>query len=238
MAGHSQFKNIMHRKGKQDKIRAKNFSKLSREITVAAKAGLPDPAANSRLRLAIQNARAENLPKDNIERAIKKATEKGAADLKEIVYEGKGPYGIAFMVETATDNPTRTIANLRTYFSRNSGSIGVTGSVEFLFERKCVFKIERDPKIDLDELELELIDYGCEEIGADETEIVMYGGFESFGAIQKFLDSKGYPIITSEFERIPTDPKELTDEQAEEVEKLIEKLEDDDDVVSVFHTMG
>ena len=214
------------------------FTKYGKQISVAVKSGGPHPESNALLRAIIQNAKAANMPKDNIERAIKKATEKGAADLKEIVYEGKGPYGIAFMVETATDNPTRTIANLRTYFSRNSGSIGVTGSVEFLFERKCVFKIERDPKIDLDELELELIDYGCEEIGADETEIVMYGGFESFGAIQKFLDSKGYPIITSEFERIPTDPKELTDEQAEEVEKLIEKLEDDDDVVSVFHTMG
>jgi YebC/PmpR family DNA-binding regulatory protein len=178
------------------------------------------------------------MPKDNIERAIKKATEKGAAELKEVVYEGKGPYGIAFMIETATDNPTRTIANLRTYFSRNSGAIGTSGSVEFLFERKCVFKIERLPSIDVDELELELIDHGGEEVGADETEIVIYGAFESFGSIQKFLESKGYAVVTSEFERIPTDTKELTEEQAEEVEKLIEKLEEDEDVQGVFHNMA
>jgi YebC/PmpR family DNA-binding regulatory protein len=217
---------------------SKTFTKYGKQISMAVKSAGPHPESNAMLRAIIQNAKVANMPKDNIERAIKKATEKGAAELKEIVYEGKGPHGIAFMIDTATDNPTRTIANLRTYFSRTGGAIGVSGSVEFLFERKSVFKIERDPKIDLDELELELIDHGGEEVGEDETEIVIYGAFESFGSIQKFLEGKGYQVLTSDFERIPNDTKELTEEQMADVEKLIEKLEEDEDVQGIFHNMG
>jgi len=205
---------------------------------MAVKSGGPHPESNPILRAIIQNAKTANMPKDNIERAIKKASEKGAAEVKEVVYEGKGPHGIAFMVDTATDNPTRTVANLRSYFSRCGGALGTSGAVEFLFERKSVFKIQRTDGIDLDELELELIDFGGEEVGADEDEIMIYGAFESFGAIQKYLESKGFQVLSSEFERIPNDTKELSDEQAADVEKLIEKLEEDEDVQGVWHTMG
>jgi YebC/PmpR family DNA-binding regulatory protein len=220
---------------------SKTFTKIGKQIAIAVKEGGPDPTGNSSLRVIIQNAKSVNMPKDNIERAIKKAAEKGNNDsFKEIVYEGYGMHGIAFVVETATDNHTRTIANVRNCFKRANGSVGTTGSNEFLFERKCMFRIPLDPNQDMEELEFELIDYGGDEVDVDEeeNEVIIYGEFTAFGKLQQYFEEKGVEILTAEFERIPHDTKELTDEQAEDIEKLIESLEDDDDVVSVFHTMG
>lgn len=216
---------------------AKTFTKIGREISIAVKNGGPDPQSNMRLRALIQNARAANMPKDNIERAIKKATAKDEAEYKEMVYEGYGPHGIAIMVETATDNPTRTVANVRACFSKYGGSLGTSGSVEFLFERKCVFRLRRPEGLDLESFEFEMIDYGVEEIGDEDDELVLYGAFESFGAIQKALEDRKLEIISSDFERVPMDTKELSPEAEAEVEKLIDRMQEDDDVVNVFHTM-
>ncbi|MBC7391162.1 MAG: YebC/PmpR family DNA-binding transcriptional regulator [Opitutaceae bacterium] len=213
------------------------FTKYGRDIAMAVKSGGPSLDGNSRLRAIVQSARGDNMPKDNIERAIKNASDKSSADFKELVYEGKGPFGIAILVETATDNPTRTVANLRVIFNRNGGTLGNSGSIDFLFDRKCRFKIANN-NINVEELEFELIDFGAEEASEDEDGIVIYGEFESFGSIQKFLEEKGYQIITAEFERIPNDTKELTREQQEEVYKIVEKLEEDDDVQNVYTTMA
>lgn len=217
---------------------ARVFTRLGKEITMAAKAGGPDPDNNPRLRALISTARTENMPKDNIERAIKRAVEKDISDYKEIVYEGYGPHGIAFLVETATDNSTRTVANVRSYFNKFGGSLGTSGSVEFMFEKKCVFKIKSASPVDLEELELELIDFGAEEVFADEDSIVIYGTFESYGQIQKFIEEKGFELVSGAFERIPnTELKELPEDQKAEIEKLIERFENDDDVQNVYHTM-
>jgi YebC/PmpR family DNA-binding regulatory protein len=217
---------------------ARVFTKLGKQITIAAKSGT-DPATNPGLRAIIQNAKAENMPKDNIERAIKRAVEKDQSDYKELVYEGYGPQGVAFIIETATDNPTRTVANIRSYFNKYNGSLGTSGSVEFMFDHKCVFKVVAKEGIDIEELELELIDYGAEELFPDENQIMIYGVFESFGSIQKYLEENGYEIINASFDRIPTgELKMLTAEQAVELNKLIEKFHDDDDVQNVFHNMS
>jgi len=217
---------------------AKVFTRLGKEITMAAKSGGTDPDNNPRLRALISSARAENMPKENVERAIKRAVEKDHSDYKEVVYEGYGPHGIAFLVETATDNTTRTVANVRSYFNKLNGSLGTSGSVEFMFEKKCVFKI-KDTGIDIDELELELIDFGAEEVFPDEDTVMIYGAFESYGSIQKFIEEKGYELISGTFERIPTvELKKLNDEQKIEIEKLIERFENDDDVQNVYHTMA
>ncbi len=217
---------------------ARVFTRLGKEITMAAKAGGPDPDNNPRLRALISTARTENMPKENIERAIKRAVEKDISDYKEIVYEGYGPHGIAFLVETATDNSTRTVANVRSYFNKFGGSLGTSGSVEFMFEKKCVFKIKSASPVDLEELELELIDFGAEEVFADEDSIVIYGTFESYGQIQKFIEEKGFELVSGAFERIPnTELKELPEDQKAEIEKLIERFENDDDVQNVYHTM-
>ena len=217
---------------------SRTFTRIGKEITIAAKAGGPDPDTNPRLRVLMQNAKAANMPKDTVERAIKKATEKDSSDYKEIVYEGYGPYGIAIVVEAATDNNTRTVANVRSYFNKHGGNLGTQGSLAFLFDHKSVFKIKPKDGMDLEELELELIDYGVDELEADEEEIVAYGAFEEFANIQKYLEENGYEIISSEFERIPNDLKEITPEQRESVMKLLEKLEDDEDVQNVFHNMS
>lgn len=218
---------------------ARVFTRLGKEITMAAKSGGTDPDNNPRLRALISNARAENMPKDNIERAIKRAVEKDHSEYKEVVYEGYGPHGIAFLVETATDNTTRTVANIRSYFNKFGGSLGTSGSVEFMFERKSVFKVKSSSPVDIEELELELIDYGAEELFMEEDEIVIYGSFESYGNIQKFIEEKGYELITGGFERIPTtELKQLNAEERIEIEKLIERFENDDDVQSVYHTMA
>ncbi|MDD2197105.1 MAG: YebC/PmpR family DNA-binding transcriptional regulator [Bacteroidales bacterium] len=216
---------------------ARVFTRIGREIMLAAKAGGPDPDTNPRLRLAMQNAKSENVPKENVERAIKKATDKDTKDYKEVVYEGKGPHGVAIVVETATDNPTRTVANVRSYFTKFGGTLGTTGMLDYLFDRKCLFQIEIKEGVDLEELELELIDFGVEEIFEDDGTIMIYAEFSGFGPIQKYLEDNKFEIKTFTFERIPNENKELNEEDQTEVEKLIEKLEEDDDVTNVFHNM-
>jgi len=213
------------------------FTKLGKEIEIAVKSGGPDPTGNPRLRLLIQTGRNENMPKDNIERAIKRAISKDSTDYKDVVYEGYAPYGIAVVVETATDNPTRTVANVRSCFNKYGGSLGTTGMTDFLFERKCTFKVAMKEGLNLEDLELELIDYGLDEAFIDEGEIMIYAEFQSFGPIQKYLEENKFEIKSFAFERIPHETKELTPEQQAEVDKLLEKLEDDDDVTNVFHTM-
>ena len=217
---------------------AKTFTRIGREIAIAVKAGGPDPHSNPRLRVLMQNAKAANMPKENVERAIKKATTKDQADYKELVYEGYGPFGIAVMVETATDNPTRTVANVRSYFNKCGGSLGTSGSVDYMFEHKCNFKVKLKDGIDLEELELELIDAGGQEVFAEDDYVMIYGEFEAFGPIQRYLEENDYEIINAEFERIPQDTKTLSEEQIAEVEKLLIKFEDDDDVTNVFHNMS
>jgi YebC/PmpR family DNA-binding regulatory protein len=216
---------------------ARVFTKLGKEIEIAVKSGGPDPTGNPRLRLLIQTARSENMPKDNIERAIKRAVSKDSTDYKDVVYEGYAPYGIAVVVETATDNPTRTVANVRSCFNKYGGSLGTTGMTDFLFDRKCTFKVAMKEELNLEDLELELIDYGLDEAFIDEDEIMIYAEFQSFGPIQKYLEENKFEIKSFAFERIPHETKELTPEQQAEVEKLLEKLEDDEDVTNVFHTM-
>ncbi len=215
---------------------ARTFTKLGKEITIAVKNGGPDPDGNPRLRALMQNAKAAAMPKENVERAIKKATDKDTSDYKEMVYEGYAPHGIAIVVETATDNTTRTVANVRSYFNKCGGNLGTTGSLSFLFDHKSVFKIKAKDGADMESLELELMDFDAE-IDADEESIVVYGPFEAFNNIQKYLEDNGYEIESSEFERIPNDTKELTAEERADVEKLIDKLEEDEDVQNVFHNM-
>ena len=215
---------------------SKAFTRIGKDIVMAVKEGGPDPDSNSRLRAVIQNAKSVNMPKDNIERAIKRATDKSQGDFKEVLFEGYGPHGIAILIETATDNNTRTVANIRSYFNKCNGSLGTSGSVEFMFDHSCNFRINGEG-VDPEELELDMIDFGAEEVFADEDGIHIYAPFESFGAIQKELESRNIEIISSGFDRIPQVTKELSPEQAEEVEKLLEKIEEDDDVQNVFHTM-
>ncbi|KGN81346.1 transcriptional regulator [Porphyromonas gulae] len=216
---------------------ARVFTKLGKEITIAAKEGGPDVETNPRLRILVQTAKKENMPKENVERAIKKATSKDYTDYKEMNYEGYGPYGIAVFVETATDNTTRTVANVRSYFNKHGGSLGTSGSLEFLFQHKCVFHIVKKDDMDLESLELELIDYGVDELEEDENEIILYGDFSENSNIQKYLEDAGYEIASAEFVRIPNDTKEVTAEQREQIEKLIERIEEDEDVQNVFHNM-
>ena len=228
---------------------AKTFTKLGKEITIAVKNGGPDVTGNPRLRALMAEARAEQMPKENIERAIKKATEAKSGDFKEIVYEGFGPFGIAYLVEAATDNNTRTVANVRSYFNKCGGSLGTTGSVSFMFDHKCVFRIKEDPAkpVDIEELELELIDYGAEEVFKQEVEdedenvtveISIYGDYTAYGNIQKYIEENGFDLISGGFERIPNvDLKDVTPEQRATLEKLTNLLEDDEDVTNVYTTM-
>jgi YebC/PmpR family DNA-binding regulatory protein len=216
---------------------SRTFTRIGKEITIAAKAGGPDPDMNPRLRMLIHNAKAANMPKDTIERAIKKATDKDSSDYKEIVYEGYGPHGIAIVVETATDNNQRTVANVRSYFNKHGGSLGTSGSLSFLFDHKSVFHIKPKEGMDIEELELELIDFGADDFDVDEEEWVIYAPFDQFAALQKYFEEGGFEIASAEFERIPTDYKDVTPEQREAVEKLLDRFEDDDDVQNVFHNM-
>ena len=216
---------------------SRTFTRIGKEITIAVKAGGPDPSANPRLRTLLQNAKSENMPKDTVERAIKKATDKDSSDYKEILYEGYGPYGIAIVVETATDNNTRTVANVRSYFNKFGGSLGTTGCLSFMFEHKCVFRVAGKEGLDLEELELELIDFGVEEIEQDEEDIVISAPFECNSDIQKYLEGNDFEIKSTEFVRIPNDLKEVTPEQREQLDKLLEKFEDDEDVQNVFHNI-
>ena len=224
------------RKMKRWSAMSKAFTRIGKDIVMAVKEGGPDPDSNSRLRAVIQNAKAVNMPKDNIERAIKRASDKSQGDYKEVVFEGYAPHGIAVLVETATDNNTRTVANVRSYFNKCDGSLGTSGSVVFMFDHTCNFRINAEG-LDPEDIELEFIDYGAEEVFADEDGILIYAPFESFGAIQAELESRDIEILSSGFERIPQVTKKLTPEQVEEVEKLLEKLEEDDDVQNVYHTM-
>ena len=216
---------------------ARTFTKIGKEITIAAKAGGTDPDSNPRLRVLIQTAKKENMPKDNVDRAIKRAVEKGMDDYKEINYEGYGPHGIAVFVETATDNNTRTVANIRSYFNKNGGSLGTTGSLEFLFDHKCAFKISRKEGMDLEELELALIDFGVEDIEEEEDGITLYGDFATNAALQSYLEDEGYEIQSVEFVRIPKDYRDVTAEEAADVNKLSDKIEEDEDVQNVFTNM-
>ena len=226
---------------------AKTFTKIGKEITIAVKQGGPDVTGNPRLRALLQTARSENMPKENIERAIKKATDKDQSDYKEMLYEGFGPHGIAILVETATDNTNRTVANVRSYFNKFGGALGTSGSVEFMFDRKCVFKIKDRDDIDLDELELELIDYGAEEVfreGGDPDEdddpkvIMIYGEFTAMNKIQQYLETNNYEIMSATFERFPNgELKKLSPEDQASVEKLNDMIEEDEDVQNVYHNM-
>ncbi|NPB02830.1 MAG: YebC/PmpR family DNA-binding transcriptional regulator [Thermotogae bacterium] len=224
------------------------FPKLGRLITIAAKeGGSPDPEMNAKLRTAIANAKAQNMPKDNIEAAIKRAFNKDAADIKEIAYEAKGPYGTLMYIECATDNPTRTVANVKATLVRNKGELLTSGSLDFMFTRKAVFEFDKRDDLDLEELELELIDYGLEEIeedkvpqenGEDKEIIRIYGEFTSFGELSKALEERGIEVSKAQLQRIPNSPLELSEEQMDEVSILIDKLEEDDDVQVVYTNLA
>jgi len=216
---------------------SRTFTKIGKEITMCVKQSGPDPDGNARLRTLLANARAANMPKDTIERAIKKATDKDASDYKEITYEGYGPFGIAILVEAATDNNTRTVANVRSYFNKFGGNLGTQGSLSFIFAHKSVFRVKPKDGMDMDELELELIDYGVDEIYQEDDTIVIYGEYESFAQIQSYLEENGYEIVSGEFERIPNDLKDVTAEQRETINKLLEKFEEDEDISNVYHNM-
>ena len=224
------------RKMKRWAAMSKAFTRIGKDIVIAVREGGPDPDSNAKLRAVIQNAKAANMPKDNVERAIKRATDKNLGDFKEILYEGYGPHGIAVLIETATDNSTRTVANIRSYFNKCNGSLGTSGSVEFMFDHTCNFQISAEG-IDPEELELDLIDHGVEEVFQDEDSLMIYAPFEAFGALQKELENREIEIRSSGFERIPQVTKELTEEQVADIEKLLEKIEEDDDVQNVYHTM-
>ncbi len=224
------------RKMKRWSAMSKAFTRIGKDIVMAVKEGGPDPDSNSRLRAVIQNAKSANMPKDNIERAIKRASDKNQGDYKEVLFEGYAPHGIAILVETATDNNNRTVANIRSYFNKCEGNLGTSGSVEFMFDHTCNFRINAEG-IDPEELELEFIDFGAEEVFQDDDGILIYAPFGSFGTIQKELESREIEILSSGFERIPQVTKKLTPEQAADVEKLLEKIEEDDDVQNIYHTM-
>jgi YebC/PmpR family DNA-binding regulatory protein len=225
------------RKMKRWSAMAKTFTRLGKDIVMAVKEGGPDPETNSKLRAVIQNAKSANMPKDNVERAIKRASDKSLGDYKTVLYEGYAPHGIAILVETATDNTNRTVANIRSYFNKCDGNLGTSGSVEFMFDHTCNFRIASEG-IDVEELELEMIDFGAEEVFEDEDGIMIYAPFQNYGDIQKFFEERKIEIESSGFDRIPQVTKTLPDELKEDVEKLLEKIEDDDDVQNVYHTMN
>ena len=224
------------RKMKRWSAMAKTFTRIGKDIVIAVKEGGSDPNNNSRLRAVIQNAKAANMPKENVERAIKKASDKNIGNFKEVLFEGYGPHGIAVLVETATDNNNRTVANIRSYFNKVNGNLGTAGSVEFMFDHSCNFRIN-PTDLDVEEIELEFIDHGVEEVFKDEDGILLYAPFESFGMIQKQLEKRNFEILSSGFERIPQDVKPLSLGAQEDVMQLIEKIEDDDDVQNVYHSM-
>jgi YebC/PmpR family DNA-binding regulatory protein len=213
------------------------FTRIGKEIAIAVKIGGPDPDGNPRLRMILAKAKAVNMPKTNLDNAIKRAVNKEDADFEEVLYEGKGPHSIGLMIETATNNPTRTVANLRSYFNKKGGALGVKGSMEFLFEHKGEFKVDATG-IDRDEFELEMIDHGAEEINFDEGSVYITTSFEDFGRMQKALEDRNYTIQSAELTREPTNPVELTPEQEEEVNALLELIEEDDDVTAVYTTMA
>lgn len=224
---------------------AKTFTKIGKEITIAVKQGGPDVTGNPRLRSLLATARSENMPKENIERAIKRASEKDQADYKEVVFEGRAPHGIAVLVECATDNNNRTVANVRSYFTKFGGSLGTSGSCEYMFDRKCFFRVKPVKEVDVEELELELIDYGADEVfeeydeEKEEKTICIYGEFTAFNEIQKYIEAnEALELVSAEFTRLPNgELVEVTEEQKAGIDKLLEKLEEDEDVQNVYHTM-
>ena len=224
------------RKMKRWAAMSKAFTRIGKDIVMAVREGGGDPENNSKLRAVIQNAKSVNMPKDNIERAIKRASDKSQGDFKEVLFEGYAPHGIAVIVETATDNNTRTVANIRSYFNKYNGNLGTSGSVVFMFNHSCNFRINSDG-LDSEEIELEFIDYGIEEVFLDEDDILIYAPFEYFGEIQSQLEKRKIEILSSGFDRIPQTTKILNKAQAEEVEKLLQKIEEDDDVQNVYHSM-
>ena len=213
---------------------SKLFPKLGKAITMAAKEGGVEPDMNGKLRTAIQNAKAQNMPKDNIENAIKRANQKDMANFSEINYEGKGPHGVLIYVECATDNPTRPVANVKSYFNKSGGQVVPNGQLEFMFNRKSVFEIVKSNTIDAEELELELIDAGCEEIEVTDEHVIVYGDFTSFGTLAKALEDLNIEVQKSSLQRIPTSPVEFSEEELVAIEKLLDKIEDDDDIQQVF----
>ncbi len=215
---------------------AKGFTKIGKEIGIAIKQGGADPGSNPRLRAAMQNAKAINMPKDRVDAAIKRASSKEEKDFEESTFEGYGPYGIAMLIECASDNNTRTVANIRMYFSRANGALGTTGSVAFMFERKGIFTIDDTGK-DIEELELDLIDHGLEEINKDEDGTFLYTDFVDMGRMQKALEEKHIPILSTTKQRFPATTVELNEAQQAEINALIERFEDDDDVQAVYHNM-
>ncbi len=225
----------MKRWGNMSKI----FTRLGKEITMAAKDGGGDIENNPRLRALVQTAKSENMPRENIERAIKRAVEKDTKDYKEIAYEGYAPFGVAVVVETATDNPTRTVANVRSYFSKFGGTLGTTGSLDFIFDRKCVFKVKHLPTMNIEEIEFDMIDAGLDELFVDDDNVLhIYGAFEQYGQLQKYIEEHQFELISGGFERLPNNLKECTAEQKEQIEKLLERFDEDDDVQNVFHNMA
>ncbi len=224
------------RKLKRWSAMSKTFTRLGKDIVMAVKENGPDPSTNSKLRAVVQNAKAANMPKDNIERAIKRASEKNQDNYKEILFEGYAPHGVAVLVETATDNNTRTVANIRSYFNKHDGNLGTSGSVSFMFDHTCNFRINKEG-LDSEEIELDFIDFGVEEVFIDEDDILIYAPFEYFGEIQSELEKRKIEIISSGFDRIPNTFKEVNDGQKTEIEKLLERIENDDDVQNVYHSM-
>jgi len=216
---------------------AKAFTRIGKDIAIAVKAGGPDPANNPRLRQVMANAKGVNMPKDRVEAAIKRASDKDTSSYEEVVYEGYGPYGVAILVETATDNPTRTVANLRVYFSRGGGALGNSGSLNFIFERKGVFRIAESAVTNMEELELELIDYGLDSIEKEEGEIIIHTAFADFGKMAKALEDMSIAVTKAGLERLPLSYAEITEEQVDEILELVEKIEDDDDVQAVYHNL-
>jgi YebC/PmpR family DNA-binding regulatory protein len=217
---------------------SKAFNRIGREINVAVKMGGPDPKANPRLRIAIQNAKSVNMPKDRVEAAIKRASQKDTTGYEEVIYEGYAPHGIALVVECTTDNPTRTVANIRHIFTKGGGSLGSSGSIMFMFERKGLIRVAASKVQDLDEFELELIDHGLDDLVPNDQELLIYTSFQDYGRMLKYLEEKGIEAISSELQYLPTTTKELPEEQAKEVRELLDKIEEDDDVQSVFHNMA
>ncbi|TCI90036.1 YebC/PmpR family DNA-binding transcriptional regulator [Tenacibaculum sp. M341] len=226
------------RKMKRWAAMAKTFTRIGKDIVMAVKEGGPNPESNSRLRVVIQNAKAANMPKDNIARAIKKASDKNTENYKEVLFEGYAPHGVAILVETATNNNNRTVANVRAAFNKCNGNLGTSGSVAFMFDHVVNFKVKEDTLgMDLEEFELEVIEFEVEEIFKDEDGILLYAPFGQFGSIQKYLEDNSIEILSSEFERIPTTTTKLNEEQQADVDKLLERLEEDDDVNQVYHSM-
>ena len=224
------------RKLKRWSAMSKTFTRLGKDIVISVKEDGPDPATNSKLRAVIQNAKAANMPKENIERAIIRASEKNQENYKEILFEGYAPYGVAVLVETATDNNTRTVANIRSYFNKYDGALGTSGSVNFMFDHTCNFRINKEG-INSDEIELDFIDFGAEEVFVDRNDILIYAPFECFGKIQSELEKRNIEIISSGFDRMPNRFKEVAEAEKIEIEKLLEKIEEDDDVQNVYHSM-